>query len=196
MTGDYDLGLQVKKVDFYVIKGIAEEMLDYLGYNGRYSFIGDGKMPADMHPGKTALISVNGSTVGMVGRISPAICKDEVYVMEINLDLLLSKQVGKMKYKEISKFPTVKKDIAILVDSNIPAQELQKAIKNGGGKLLQNSKVFDVYTGKGIPEGKKSIAFSIELGDNTKTLTDEIINETMNKITQNLNTKFKAELRS
>ncbi len=196
MTGDYDLGLSTKKVDFYIIKGVAEEVLDYLGYSGRYSFVADGKIPNDFHPGKTALISVNGENVGIVGRVSPAICKDEVYVMEINLDKLLAKQVGKMKYKEISKFPTVKKDIAILVDSNVSAQELQKAIKNSGGKLLQESKVFDVYTGKGIPEGKKSIAFSIELGDSTKTLTDEIINETMNKITENLNNKFKAELRS
>ncbi len=196
MTGIYELGLDVKKVDFYIIKGIVEELLDYLGYNGRYSFVQEGNIPGDMHPKKTALISVNGTIVGMVGRVSPAICKEEVYVMEINLDKLLSKQVGKMKYKEISKFPTVKKDIAILVDNDIPAQDLQKAIKNAGGKLLQESKVFDVYNGKGIPEGKKSIAFSIELGDNTKTLTDEIINETMNKITETLNNKFKAELRS
>ena len=101
-----------------------------------------------------------------------------------------------MKYKEISKFPTVKKDIAIIVDEEISALELQKVIKNSGGKLLQNVKIFDLYKGKGIPENKKSIAFSIELGDSTKTLTDEIINETMNKITENLKNKCKAELRS
>ncbi len=196
MKGNYYLGLETRKVDFYIIKGVAEELLDYLGYNGRYSFIQEGKIPADMHPGKTALISVNGETVGMLGRVSPSVCNDEVYVMEINLDKLLSKQVGKMKYKEISKFPTVKKDIAILVDEKISAQDLQKTIKNGGGKLLQESKVFDVYTGKGIPEGKKSIAFSIELGDSTKTLTDEIILNTMNKITENLKNKYGAELRS
>ncbi len=196
MTGDYNLGLNTKKVDFYVIKGVAEELLDYLGYSGRYSFVQDKKICEDMHPGKTALISVNNDIVGMVGRVSPAICKEEVYVMEINLDKLLEKQVGKMKYKEISKFPTVKKDIAILIDEKVSAMDIQKVIKNGGGKLLQNSKVFDLYTGKGIPEGKKSIAFSIELGDNTKTLTDEIINETMNKITENLKSKFGAELRS
>ena len=196
VVGDYDLGLQTKKVDFYIMKGIAEELLDYLGYGGRYSFVQDKKIPQDMHPGKSALISVNNDVVGLIGRISPAVCKDEVYVMEINLDKLLEKQVGKMKYKEISKFPTVKKDIAIIVDEAISAEELKKVIKNSGGKLLQNVKIFDLYKGKGIPENKKSIAFSVELGDSTKTLTDEIINETMNKITENLKNKCKAELRS
>ena len=196
LVGEYDLGLQTKKVDFYIIKGIAEELLDYLGYEGRYSFVQDEKIPQDMHPGKSALISVNNDIVGLIGRVSPAVCKDEVYVMEINLDKLLEKKVGKMKYKEISKFPTVKKDIAIIVDEEISALELQKVIKNSGGKLLQNVKIFDLYKGKGIPENKKSIAFSIELGDSTKTLTDEIINETMNKITENLKNKCKAELRS
>ena len=131
----------------------------------------------------------------MIGRINPVICEDEVYAMEINLDKLLSKKVGKMKYKEISKFQSVKKDISILVDENIMAQDLQKAIKNSGGKLLQSVNVFDVYNGKGIPEGKKSIAFSVELGDSTKTLTDEEINAVMNKVTENLKAKFGAELR-
>ena len=195
ISGEYNLGLSSKKVNFYILKGIAEELLDLLGYSGRYSFVQDKNIPSDMHPGKSALISVNGKTVGMLGRISPKIEKEEVYVMEINLDVLLENKVGKMKYKEISKFPTVKKDIAILVDENVSSQDLQKAIKNGGGKLLQESKVFDLYTGKGIPEGKKSIAFSLELGDSTKTLTDDIINDCMNRITENLKNKYGATLR-
>ena len=88
--------------------------------------------------------------------------------MEISLDKLLTKKVGKMKYKELSKFPVVKKDIAVLVNKEVPAQELLKTIKNNGGKLLQESKVFDLYDGKGIPEGKKSIAFSVTLAMQTK----------------------------
>ena len=100
-----------------------------------------------------------------------------------------------MKYKELSKYPAVKKDLAVLVENNVPAQELQKVIKNAGGKLLQNSKVFDVYTGIGIPLGKKSIAFSIELSDQNKTLTDEEINVVMAKIADNLSKKCGAMLR-
>ncbi len=195
MSGEYFIGLNKKQVDFYIIKGVAEEILDYLGYNGRYSFVTDKPISKDMHLGKTAVISVNNDNVGTIGRINPTICNDEVYVMEINLDKLLSKKVGKMKYKELSKFPTVKKDLALLVDNTITAQELQRAIKSSGGKLLQNSEVFDLYTGKGIPEGKKSIAFSIELGAQDKTLTDEEIVGVMNKIVNDMQNKFKAELR-
>ena len=196
MKGNYILGLDKKQVDFYVIKGVAEEILDYLGYNGRYSFVQDDRIPSDMHPGKSAVISVNNDVVGFIGRVSPIISKDEVYVMEINLDKLLEKQTGSMKYKEISKFPSVKKDIAIVVDESISAQELEKTIKSAGGKLLKKVEVFDVYQGKGIPEGKRSIAFNIELESKDNTLTDAEIVEIITKIKDALVAKNKAELRA
>ena len=196
MTGEYYLGLNTKPVDFYIIKGVCEELLDYLGYVGRYSFVADKQnLPEEMHPGKSAIISVNGENVGLIGRVTPELCKEEVYVMEISLDKLLAKKVGKMKYKELSKFPVVKKDIAVLVNKEVPAQELLKTIKNNGGKLLQESKVFDLYEGKGIPEGKKSIAFSVTLGDANKTLTDEEVNKVMEKVIVGLQSKHGAELR-
>lgn len=196
MTGEYILGLGTKAVDFYVIKGVAEEVLDYLGYGGRYSFIADKeKLPEEMHPGKSAVISVNNDVVGIIGRITPEISKEEVYAMEINLDKLLAKKVGKMKYKELSKFPTVKKDLAIIVDKKELAQDTLKTIKSSGGKLLQDAKVFDIYEGKGIPENKKSIAFSITLGSQDRTLTDEEINGTMEKIIKGLENKNGANLR-
>ncbi len=196
MTGEYYLGLETKNVDFYVIKGVCEEVLDYLGYNGRYSFVADKeKLPEEMHPGKSAVISVNNDIIGIIGRINPEISKEEVYVMEINLDKLLAKKVGKMKYKELSKFPAVKKDLAILVDRMVLAQDLLKTIKNNGGKLLQDASVFDLYEGKGIPEGKKSIAFTITLGASDRTLKDEEINECLEKIIKGLESKHGAELR-
>ena len=196
MTGEYYLGLNTKQVDFYIIKGVCEELLNYLGYGGRYSFVVDKEnLPEEMHPGKSAIISVNGENVGLIGRVTPELCKEEVYVMEISLDKLLYKKVGKMKYKELSKFPVVKKDIAVLVNKDVPAQELLKTIKNNGGKLLQESKVFDLYEGKGIPEGKKSIAFSVTLGDANKTLTDEGVNKVMEKVIAGLQSKHGAELR-
>ena len=196
MTGEYILGLGTKAVDFYVIKGIAEEVLDYLGYGGRYSFIADKeKLPEEMHPGKSAVISVNNDVVGIIGRITPEISKEEVYAMEINLDKLLAKKVGKMKYKELSKFPTVRKDLAIIVDKKELAQDMLKTIKSSSGKLLQDAKVFDIYEGKGIPENRKSIAFSITLGAQDRTLTDEEINGAMEKIIKGLESKNGANLR-
>mgnify|MGYP001486756331 FL=1 len=110
MTGEYYLGLGNKaNVDFYIVKGIIEDLLDYLGYENRYSFILPKNIPAEFHPGQTAEISVNADTVGIIGKLHPLICKEAVYVFEINLDKLLSKRVGNLKYKEISKFPNIKK---------------------------------------------------------------------------------------
>lgn len=197
MTGDYYLGIGSKKqVDFYVIKGIVEELLDYLGYGNRYSFvIKEDKMPEEVHPGQTALISVNNDIVGLVGRVHPALEKEAVYVLEIDLDKLLDKKVGKMKYKEISKFPSVKKDLAVVVDKNVTAEEIAVLIKKAGGSSLSKIEAFDVYTGKGIDENKKSIAYSLTFEKMDRTLTDEEISQSMEKIVEMLNKKIGAELR-
>ena len=196
MSGKYYLGIDNKKdVDFYVVKGVAEEVLDYLGYNGRYSFVMPKQMPVQMHPGQIAEISVNNDIVGMVGKLHPSIEKENVYVLEINLDKLLAKKTGKMKFKEISKFPTISKDLAILIDKNISADEIAKVIKKAAGSLLTNTEIFDVYEGKNIPEGKRSIAYSLSFGANDRTLTDEEINNIMNKVIESLQ-KMGAELRA
>lgn len=196
MSGEYYLGLDKKKVDFYVIKGIAEEILDYLGYNGRYSFVRNlEKTPDELHPGQSAVISVNNDIVGIIGKIHPKVEKDDVFVLEIDLDRLLSKRVGKMKYKEISKFPNIKKDLSIVVDKKMSAQEIGMKIKKLAGSLLESSEVFDVYTGTGIEDDKKSISFALTFGKGDRTLTDDEINEVMNKIITGLEKDIKAELR-
>ena len=187
MTGEYYYGINnSKKVDFYIIKGIAEELLDFLGYAGRYSFVVKENMPEQLHPGQSAMISVNNDIVGIIGKVHPEITKDDVFVMEINLDKLLAKKTGKMKYKEISKYPTVKKDISIVVNKDITSNEIALAIKKSAGSLLLNTEVFDVYTGKGIEEGKKSLAYSLTFGSNDRTLTDEEINKVLEKIIERL----------
>lgn len=195
MTGDYYLGIENKKqVDFYVIKGVVEELLDYLGYANRYSFVLNKELPKEFHPGRSAYISVNNDIVGVIGRLHPEIEKEEVYVFEINLDKLLEKKVGKMKYKEISKYPSIKKDLAVIVDKNVPSEQIAMAIKKSAGSLLTNVEIFDVYTGKGIDENKKSIAYSLSFGTQDRTLTDEEINAVLEKIIENLE-KQGAELR-
>lgn len=196
MTGEYYQGIQTRKnVDFYIIKGIVEEILDYIGYANRYSFVVKNALPKEFHPYQTAEISVNNDIVGIVGKLHPENFKEEVYAFEINLDKLLDKKVGKVKYKEISKYPSVKKDIAIIVDKDLSAQDIAMVIKKAAGKLLVASNVFDVYTGTGIDENKKSIAYSLEFGANDRTLTDEEINTSMEKIVSTLEKEFKAELR-
>ncbi len=197
MSGKYYLGIDNKKdVDFYVIKGVAEEILDYLGYNGRYSFVMPKQMLPQMHPGQTAEISVNNDIVGLVGKLHPAVSKEAVFVLEINLDKLISKKTGKMKFKEISKYPTISKDLAMLINKNISSDEIAKTIKKAAGSLLTNTEVFDVYEGANIPEGKRSIAYSLAFGANDRTLTDEEINNIMEKVIETVQNKLGAELRS
>ncbi len=190
MSGEYYTGIgHNKNVDFYDIKGVTEELLDYLGYENRYSFVMPKQMPSEFHPGQTAEISVNNDIVGIVGKIHPSVEKEAVYVMEINLDKLLAKRVGKMKFKEISKFPVIKKDIAILVSKDMTSKEVEMLIKKKAGKLLLDIKVFDVYEGKNIDENMRSIAYSLTFGANDRTLNDDEINSVLDNIIKDLENK-------
>ena len=109
--------------------------------------------------------------------------------MEINLDKLLAKRVGKMKFKEISKFPVIKKDLALLVDKNMTSKEVKMLIKKKAGKLLLDINVFDVYEGKNIDSNKRSIAYSLTFGTPDRTLNDEEINSILDNIIKDLENK-------
>jgi len=197
MAGKYYEGIgNTKNVDFYMIKGVAEELLDFLGYYGRYSFVNDKQLPKEFHPGQTALISVNNNIVGIIGKLHPNTVKEEVFVMEINLEKLLSKKVGKMKYKEFSKFPSIKKDVAFIVDKDLESAVIEKQIKKSAGNLLTNIEVFDVYTGEHVEEGKKSIAYSLTFSDSKKTLTDDEVTGIFNKVIADAEKTLGAILRN
>ena len=196
MTGKYynKIGYN-KQIDFYDIKGVTEELLDFLGYSGRYSFVNPKKTPQEFHPGQVAEISVNNDIVGIIGKINPKVENEPVFVMEINLDKLLEKKVSKMKFKEISKFPVVKKDISVLVDKSLTSNELETKIKKSAGRLLLDIKLFDLYEGKNIlDKNKRSLAYSLTFGDSNKTLSDNEINSIMDKIIEDL-AKIGVELR-
>lgn len=115
--------------------------------------------------------------------------------MEINLDKLLAKRTGKMAFKEISKFPLVNQDIAVIVDKKVNAKDIEMEIKKAGGKLFLGSKVFDVYEDVNIGLTKKSIAISMSFGTNDRTLTDEEVANVVNNIIERLEKTFGAELR-
>ena len=194
MTGDYYLELgNRKKVDFYVLKGIIEELLHFLGFSNRYSFVVD-NIKEFLHPGVSATINVNGSDIGFLGLLHPSIEKN-VYVAEINLDKLLKNRVSKLKYKEVSKYPKVVKDLAFIVDTNINSEDIVKVIKKSGGKTLTNIEVFDLYTGENVKENEKSIAYSLTFEDMNKTLSDEEVMLIFNKIINDVEVKLNAKLR-
>ena len=196
MTGKYYIGVgNQANVDFYVIKGIVEELLDYLGYANRYSFVIPKEIPAEFHPGQVAEINVNADSVGIVGKLHPSQTKDSVYAMEINLDKLLAKRVGKMKYKEIPTFPNVNKDVAFVMDKSKTSKEIEMVIKKAGGNLLTNIEVFDVYTGENVGENEKSIAYSLTFNDSKKTLTEEEITPIFEKIIETVENKCGVKLR-
>ena len=196
MSGEFFKGIDNRKqVDFYILKGIVEEILDSLGYENRYSFVKPKDIPEEFHPGQTADIIVNGKKYGIMGLLHPEVTENKVFVCEINLSKLFELKTGKMKYKEISKFPGSKKDLSIVVDKNIESLNIAKAMKKAGGNNLTSVEAFDVYEGKGIEEGKKSLAFSLTFGSQDKTLTDEEINPAIEKIIQAVEKEFKAELR-
>ena len=110
------------------------------------------------------------------------------------MNKLLAKKVSKMKFKEISIYPTIKKDIAIILDKEITADQISKIIKKAGGNLLVNYEMFDIYTNS-ILGNKKSVAYSLTFGSNTKTLTDEEVNPVLEKIINSLESSLNAELR-
>ena len=196
MSGKYSLKVgNDTNVDFYIIKGIVEEILDYLGYKDRYSFRQNENLPKEFHPYQSASIIVNGKEVGIVGKLHPNVSKD-VYAFEINLSILKDIRVGSIKFKEINKYPTIEKDMAFVVNKNVLSEDISKEIKKSGGKLVTGIEIFDVYTGENVDENSKSIAFKVIFEDYTKTLTDEEVMPIFNKIIDSVEKKFNAKLRS
>lgn len=194
MTGDYYLDVNNTKVDFYTIKGVLEELLDYLGYNGRYSLtVSD--IPEELHPGQSASIILQGKKVGIIGKLHPSVIKDDVYVFEINLTKLLSNRGTRMSFKEIPKYPIVKKDVAFIVDGNVTVENVMKEIKKAGGRNLINQSLFDIYVGENVEEGKKSLAFTLYFQDDKKTLTEEEVMESFNNIIKKVTENIPATLR-
>ena len=126
----------------------------------------------------------------------PKTTKEDVFVFEINLDKLISKKVGKMKYKEISKYPNIKKDVAFIVNKDVESKEIETVIKKSSGSNLIQIEVFDVYTGENVGKNEKSIAYSLTFNDSKKTLTEEEVMISFNKIIENVEKKCNAKLRN
>lgn len=194
LTGKYTVGIKSEEYDFYTVKGIIEDLLDYIGYKNRYSFV-TGNFPEEMHPSKSVYINVNGNIIGMFGSVHPNIYKEDVYVAEINLNSLLDIKTGKLKYKEFSKFPGISKDLAFILPKNVNSEDLISTIKQSGGKLLRNVDVFDYYEGEKIDSNKKSIAYNLYFESFEKTLSDEEINPLFDKIIESVVKKHNAILR-
>lgn len=195
MTGKY-IGSSWNKsinVDFYLVKGIVENILEYMGYKNRYSFRkGNVK---ELHPGVQADIILDGKTIGIIGKIHPNIMKDDVYVFELNMNSLYGK-TNKLRYERAYKYPSVSKDMAYILDKNIEVGEVIKTIKKTSGKILREVDVFDIYEGSNISSDKKSVAFNLTFNGEDHTLTDTEVMEVFNKIIKEVEKKHHAVLRN
>lgn len=178
------------KVDFYLMKGIVESILDYLGFKNRYSFVKSNVL--DLHPGISADILLDRKRIGIMGRVHPKVCKDEVYMCELSLNALMTK-VKPLKYKEASKYPTIVKDVAFIVPKTMASSEVETVIKKAGGRLLSDIKVFDVY--EKLENDKKSIAYNLTFMDSNRTLTDEEVMNVFDNIIKKVTTSLDVELR-
>lgn len=185
------------EVDFFDLKGRVENLLDMCGIVG-YEFKGV-KIPT-FHPGRAAEVIFKGEVLGVLGEIHPRVAEnfdinERIYIGEFNFDALYKNSNLKRHFKDLPKYPSVTRDIALLVEEDIPAREIEKIIEKYGNSLMESYELFDVYQGKQIPEKHKSLAYSIIYRRQDRTLTDEEVNKVHNRIVQELRNKLDAQLR-
>lgn len=184
-------------VDFYDAKGIIEELFANLRVT-RYT-VETGTHYA-MHPGKTALFKKGRDVIATVGEVHPAVLSaygitKPVYIFELDATTVMKYMAKDLKYKALPKYPATSRDLAMLVDVDVNAADIEKAMTKAAGQNLTQITLFDVYTGKQVEEGKKSLAFSLTFQSNDKTLTDAEIDPAIEKIVAKLQKDFNANLR-
>lgn len=190
LVGDYD---------FYYIKNILINIFTKFGIED-YEFIRETENPI-FHEGRCANVMVDGEKVAEIGEISPIVIDNfdiekRVNLVEANLDVLFKFKKDQKRYKEISKYPIVERDIAIVVDKDIQSQDIINVIKQYGGEYLKYVKLFDIYKGEQIPEDKVSLAYKIGFQSNEMTLKDQVVKEAFENIVEGLNQTFDVNLRS
>ena len=200
MTGkwlDHSWQGERKTVDLFVLKGIIEGLVTKLGLNQFVMF--EQAQVDGLHPGRTAVIKLADEFVGFVGQLHPTEQKKrdlkETYVMELNLAKLVTFSLEPLVYTPVPRFPSITRDIALVVERSQAAGELQQIIRNAGGKLLKDVRVFDLYEGDKMEPGQKSVAFSLTYEDPERTLTDEEVVKAHSKVLKALEEQGNAQLR-
>ncbi len=184
--------------DFFDLKGACEKTLEGIGIkNAEFAAVTD---DPTFHPGRTASVTVKGEKVGILGQIHPTVAANfeigtEVYVAELDFTRLLKLAGGTVKYKKLPKFPAVTRDIAMTADKTVPVAAIEKIIKKQAGAMLESVTLFDVYEGEQIPEGKKSVAYSVSFRAADRSLTGDEVNAVFDRILSELESELGAQLR-
>ena len=181
-------------MDFFDFKGEVEEVLAAARLNVEYVR----SERSWLHPGQSAEILIDGKSVGYLGRLHPSLENDldlsTTWVAELDQSAVLQTYVS--NFTELSRFPSVRRDIALLINDKINVSEIQQLIEKTGGELLDSTWLFDVYTGQGVEEGKRSLAFAVLWQHPTRTLEDAEIKSGMDNILQVLQDTYQATLRA
>lgn len=185
-----------KPVDFYVVKGFVEGLFKKLALSVEFRQA----QLVDFHPGRCATLYVNDQLVGMMGQVHPAFTKSldlkDTYVFDLNLDTIFAHYDPTYVYDKISRYPSVTRDVAFIVDEDVRAYEIQKAIEMSNISFIQKVEVFDVYTDEQVLKGKKSMAYRINFQHRDRTLTDEEVDQSFEQIIERIKDLFHAEIRS
>ena len=187
---------KAETVDFFDLKGDLESILSLTEVGNRVKFVA--KAYSALHPGQSASIELDGKEIGFIGTIHPLIAQKlglngKAVVFEILWDAIANRRV--VQAKEISKFPANRRDLALVVADNVPAGDIIDACKQAGGEKLTQVNLFDVYQGIGVASGHKSLAISLTIQDNEKTLEDDEINAVISAVLNEVKQRFNAELR-
>lgn len=183
-----------QKVDFYYVKGMMENLLDYLGFHNRY-VMKEETIVKELHPGRSAMILLDNEIIGHFGQVHPTLSKKEVYVFELHIDSLLTKKVRTIKFKETPKYPSIHKDLAFVMKKDMTSETIMNILKRVGGRYLTEIDVFDVYEGENVKEDEKSIAYSLTFQDSTKTMTDEEAMTIFKNMIEEVEAKTSARVR-
>ena len=194
VAGRYSEGIKVENYDFYTLKGIVEELLERLGYKNRYTFEVR-ELPCEMNPYQSAYININGTIVGYFGKVHPSLYKEDIYVMEINLDTLFNIKSGKTKFREFTKYPSISIDLSFIVNEEVLCDDIILTIRKNGKGSLKSVNAVDYYEDESLGENKKAITFKLTFESFDKTLTDEevkpLIDNVISSVIKNHNGIFR-----
>jgi phenylalanyl-tRNA synthetase beta chain len=184
------------KVDFFDIKGHLEEVLAHTGLSEQFAYVA-AEHPA-LHPGQSATVLRNGQNIGWIGQLHPKLqaqldISSAVYLFQVDVDQITESKLP--KFKEVSKFPEVRRDLAFFVDTAVASADLIAEARKAAGEHLSNLKLFDVYHSKDVENKGKSLALGLTFQHSSRTLADEEINSAVDRVVSQLESKFNAALR-
>lgn len=190
-----------QKSDFYLVKGFVETIFQKLCIEpSRYNLVPVEENNAYFHPGRSGYIKMGQDIVGVIGEIHPRMAKKygvkDTYVAELNLSVLLNLKTRALKFSSIPQYPSVTRDIALVMNRDIPTYDVVKTIQKASKRLISQTEIFDIYEGEHIEDGKKSVAIALTFQDPTKTLDDATINEVMDNILKTVEKDYNAQLRA